>query len=814
MDCPICGGRFPVGQIQGHVEGCLIEQDALVARKVQQELNGAVNRGQGALPPAQAPANGAGGAFPKAEPQSFVSPSSAAPQRYGAQTILTPPNYVAAAPNATGTRTAAPAQAPQNLGRSQVGSSVTGALQADIDTYNHKIGLAHKQLHLLHDSLESFAHRVSLLEMRKHERIVPPVELTSLPPPRYMAIKPTHPTQPTAQQPRGSYVPSQQAPQLVPGAVTPAQTDKRQRFFQTAQRFYNDKSGANMFFAGAANANSPQTKPLPAPTSVSQAPIIPAPSHIPQHSVQPAKPPAPVPKPAILPPQIETGITDIHVAQIESKWISMILQYPDDAEDLILAHLTMLFNQRIKEKKAINASSEHIANPAEKGDDPIQKSSVIGNGGKTQVEISVSAANPKSSSESGGGMPHPLSEYVSTMIETWNEPFSRMREPTQETLQTAVSTINRLISTLEDVVLDYYVELSVRSVPRHASYQQHQAAEYREQMVRQGVRSAVWPLFYDGMMQLIHAKVSAEDEVCNQKMKEYMTMNPAHLGIPRDYWLIEMSDSQTSPEGRVWSMPPYYLAIQTFKELSSLKMPEAKLKCVVKSARDLVKSVASFHSFFGRNPDKYPVGGDELLPIFTYIVIRSGVKNLISETTFMELFVSDDQARGEMGYILATLQTVIAFLSCLDNSSISQSVDSVFKSIANELDKKPLNSENQQKQGAANFAPQNTSLPPANANPIEIAPSTIHQPHQPLKDPHNPPPSAQQGSKNEGPSNGLSSFHRQDDSFKHESIELEPIGVQQGSFFEQDESLDTFIAGPTDLSATMMEMSDFNPRNA
>ena len=130
-----------------------------------------------------------------------------------------------------------------------------------------------------------------------------------------------------------------------------------------------------------------------------------------------------------------------------------------------------------------------------------------------------------------------------------------------------------------------------------------------------------------------------------------------------------------------------------------LKSPEAKLKCVVKSARDLVKSVANFHRYHGRNPDKYPVGGDELLPIFTYVVIRSGVKNLISESSFMELCISDDDSRGECGYILATLQTVIAFLSCLDNTLISKSVDSVFASIAKEIH------EDQQQQIVAQIQP-------------------------------------------------------------------------------------------------------------
>ena len=769
MDCPICNGRFPVGQIQSHVEQCLIDQDAAVALKVHQEMNDASvasragpNRPEKHVPAAQMVS------FSEPPPPSPSSPSLASnsvpPPRFGPSSVPSShvqptqyksgPNY--APPSAGAPKQVQPASGPD--------SRVYGAMQADVDQYNQKIGAAHKQLHQIRDSLQSFSERISLLEMRQHERIIPPVEIASLPPPRYMAMKtpqsqqlPQQTQQKRPMQPQGR---SPSGMPLVQAGMTPTPQDKRQRFFQTAQRFYNDKSGANSFFLGATNAAHPSPPQFhsPPPALASHPSVSPIPASNPTRDPI-SSPAAPIPpsKPQPSPPSSrspETGITDIHVAQIESKWISMILQYPDDAEDLILGHLTMLFSQRVKDEKSAEISEISLSN-SQTSDSSLSDSGLGASGVKDSKDSSQHSFG-------GNGMQHPLSEYVGQMIETWNEPFSRMREPSQETLQTAVNMVNGLIATLEDVVLDYYKELSARHVPRFASPKIRAAAEHREYLVRQGVRGAIWPLFYNDVMKLIRLKTSAEDDVVNQKMKEFMTMNPAHLGIPRDYWLLEMSPDgdATNTAGRTWSTPPYYSAIQTFKELPTLHNPEAKLKCVVKSARDLVDSVATFHAFFGRNPDKYPVGGDELLPIFTYVVIRSGVKNLNSECAFMELFINDDQARGEMGYILATLQTVIAFLSVMDNDSISNSVESVFKAVAKEAEKK--------------------------RKEAELVVVHQQQPHQQPshhQDPQQPHQQLQQQQQQQ-PEQLLV--------LPHESIELQPMEWQQGSFFENDPSLDTF----------------------
>jgi len=58
------------------------------------------------------------------------------------------------------------------------------------------------------------------------------------------------------------------------------------------------------------------------------------------------------------------------------------------------------------------------------------------------------------------------------------------------------------------------------------------------------------------------------------------------------------------------------------------------------------------------------IGGDDLLPLFAYVVIRSGVPNLYSEYQYMQDFVAGEGGclSGESGYFLVTFGTSLALI--------------------------------------------------------------------------------------------------------------------------------------------------------
>ena len=63
-------------------------------------------------------------------------------------------------------------------------------------------------------------------------------------------------------------------------------------------------------------------------------------------------------------------------------------------------------------------------------------------------------------------------------------------------------------------------------------------------------------------------------------------------------------------------------------------------------------------------------GADDLLPILSYIIVKSNVKNFYSELEMISDFVKDNYLKGELCYYLVSFQTAISFIDCLDNEQV------------------------------------------------------------------------------------------------------------------------------------------------
>jgi len=56
------------------------------------------------------------------------------------------------------------------------------------------------------------------------------------------------------------------------------------------------------------------------------------------------------------------------------------------------------------------------------------------------------------------------------------------------------------------------------------------------------------------------------------------------------------------------------------------------------------------------------VGGDELLPLMAYVIIKAKISALFSECAFMELFIDNQRAIEQEGYVLATFQSALSLI--------------------------------------------------------------------------------------------------------------------------------------------------------
>ncbi len=87
----------------------------------------------------------------------------------------------------------------------------------------------------------------------------------------------------------------------------------------------------------------------------------------------------------------------------------------------------------------------------------------------------------------------------------------------------------------------------------------------------------------------------------------------------------------------------------TMKRMSKVKTPSSKLRVLVDTARSIIHCVDQHWKEHHSTKEKFVVGGDELLPLFTYVIIKADIPNLYSQTKLMEFFVADEDLIEQAG---------------------------------------------------------------------------------------------------------------------------------------------------------------------
>jgi len=158
-------------------------------------------------------------------------------------------------------------------------------------------------------------------------------------------------------------------------------------------------------------------------------------------------------------------------------------------------------------------------------------------------------------------------------------------------------------------------------------------------------------------------------------------VSPAHLGIKQIFWLIphfeDVDDSKTEV---TFPDPPYYKATLKFQQLPEFTTPIQKTNCLVQTAKAIIQCITDYWE--GKMAkEKLIVAADELVPIYSFLVCKANIANLVAECNFMEFFIGGDMAMKQNGYLVATLQTCMAYLSTLGGEQMEKSAQEVLESL-------------------------------------------------------------------------------------------------------------------------------------
>eukprot|EP01113_Clastostelium_recurvatum_P034362 TRINITY_DN4653_c0_g1_i8.p1 TRINITY_DN4653_c0_g1~~TRINITY_DN4653_c0_g1_i8.p1 ORF type:complete len:919 (-),score=226.83 TRINITY_DN4653_c0_g1_i8:34-2394(-) len=235
--------------------------------------------------------------------------------------------------------------------------------------------------------------------------------------------------------------------------------------------------------------------------------------------------------------------------------------------------------------------------------------------------------------------------------------------------------IRAFVSMMLDSILTHYTEISDSCTSNNALT-----------FTRAAITDTLFPFIYDDVFYMYVKDFPEEDAVQARKNNQFLTLSPAHLAIKEKFWLHMWADEDNmSGNGEMIMMAPYQAAVDTLKKLPTLNSPVQKVRCLVQTADAIYKCIQDHWK--GRvAAEELVVGGDELLPIFSYVVIKANIPGVYSESMFMQDYIGDEEARTLEGYLLVTFQTALAFVCCLEAQELFQNVSQIFTRVAQQAE--------------------------------------------------------------------------------------------------------------------------------
>ncbi|GCC31035.1 VPS9 domain-containing protein 1 isoform X1 [Chiloscyllium punctatum] len=155
-------------------------------------------------------------------------------------------------------------------------------------------------------------------------------------------------------------------------------------------------------------------------------------------------------------------------------------------------------------------------------------------------------------------------------------------------------------------------------------------------------------------------KVNVQRELALERsMKLYKNVVPADIGVAAKLFPKESAASNDSY--------PYEVAVQELRLITKEYCPQKKLECIVRTLRLICECAEHYCNSkeAGTLHVASAIGADDLLPILSYVVLKSNLTQLISECAALEEFIHEGYLIGEEGYCLTSMQSALSYVESL-----------------------------------------------------------------------------------------------------------------------------------------------------
>ncbi|NWH74894.1 VP9D1 protein, partial [Piaya cayana] len=144
------------------------------------------------------------------------------------------------------------------------------------------------------------------------------------------------------------------------------------------------------------------------------------------------------------------------------------------------------------------------------------------------------------------------------------------------------------------------------------------------------LEEAFFPQLWAPLLALYRSVHRAREAALARSMERHRHASPADMGL----------SSRLFPPAP--GCPAYGSAIEDLRLIPLETCPRRKLECIVRALRGICECAEEYcSSRDGRAPASAAIGADDLLPILSYVVLQTGLPQLLSECAAMEEFIHE-----------------------------------------------------------------------------------------------------------------------------------------------------------------------------
>eukprot|EP00057_Strongylocentrotus_purpuratus_P011512 XP_011665986.1 PREDICTED: VPS9 domain-containing protein 1 isoform X1 [Strongylocentrotus purpuratus] len=196
-----------------------------------------------------------------------------------------------------------------------------------------------------------------------------------------------------------------------------------------------------------------------------------------------------------------------------------------------------------------------------------------------------------------------------------------------------------------------------------AVYEQLNSTAAKEQCISI-IEAFVFKDIWQPILMLYRRFNYKKEECAAIAMTKYQHAMPQHIGVGEKFCLLREGAVIQDGSQASSSDYPYRAAVEELCKLQGYTCPLQKIECIVRVSRIVIECVGDYYESQGisRQSLETTVGCDDLLPILSYVIMRSSLPQIVSECSAMEEFIHEGYLFGEEGYCLTTCQTALSYV--------------------------------------------------------------------------------------------------------------------------------------------------------